>query len=366
MWSTALGQDVHYWKPPGLDCMLAMRAVDLMSFPHLYCSEHTEVPFGPAENSGNTVLPASLFDRSSWAETSPGGGALLWLHWWPCECCPLVHTLSLLILNICLRFNLCCSFFQVRSFYQRCHWDPVRQSADLFISALHSCSFHWTQVRGTDLIKKMLPLSCFLQSSDELFFPSDTCCSTTPSHQPWWVCPVTSSSSPSSSSSAMWGFCGELNRCCRRHWSSTYTVPCHVSVELHLRLHCLWQLSFPCCLQQGAAEPLSGSQNDVTNNQQVDNVAAGTERSWYHKVVLLFFNLFYLCEIWSFWQVQARVSNCSNNCEQKKKATLYIWRQLRAAEQKCSRCGTKTWIWGSTGTVDTGEGPTCLRTICLH
>ncbi|XP_008325132.1 seipin [Cynoglossus semilaevis] len=33
----------------------------------------------------------------------------------------------------------------------------------------------------------------------------------------------------------------------------------------------LWRVK-----QQGAAEPLSGSQNDVTNNQQVDNVAAGT------------------------------------------------------------------------------------------
>lgn len=27
-----------------------------------------------------------------------------------------------------------------------CHWDPVQQGADLLISALHSCSFHWYKV----------------------------------------------------------------------------------------------------------------------------------------------------------------------------------------------------------------------------
>lgn len=53
----------------------------------LLWSEHTAIPLRPAEDAGNAAVPPGLFDWSSRAETSAGGGALLRLHRQPSESC---------------------------------------------------------------------------------------------------------------------------------------------------------------------------------------------------------------------------------------------------------------------------------------
>lgn len=49
-------------------------------------------------------------------------------------------------------FLSCICQHTVQSLHYCCCWDPVQQGADLLISALHSCSFHWSKVRANTAI----------------------------------------------------------------------------------------------------------------------------------------------------------------------------------------------------------------------
>lgn len=46
----------------------------------------------------------------------------------------------------------------VQSIHYCRHWDPVKQGADLLISALHSCSFHWSKVQANKI--RIIKTSC--------------------------------------------------------------------------------------------------------------------------------------------------------------------------------------------------------------